>query len=368
MRGRRRWPIPIAVAGAVAVVCLPTVLVLLLTGGSSTRTRRPSATGCPTCAPQASSHGPKPVLPFAATSIWNAPLAPDAPLDPDSPRLVGALISQTDRFPVGIATSIGGVPIYTVPRDQPRVRVQLDGSSSPLLQRAFDAVPLPADAEPAAGPDHTAVVWQPSTDTLWEFWHFRRASDGFSAGFGGRMVDVSRSPGYYQNLVLHGTVVERSFWGAPATKVSLLGGVITIGDLESGAIDHALAVALPEVRAGVWSFPAQASDGTSTVPDAIPEGARFRLPAGLDIAALNLPPLIRMMAEAAQRYGIIVINSSTGVAFRAQDPTPTGQDPYYGPDGQPSELLGGYPRILLRSFPWARLELLRMQLHSVSGQ
>ena len=366
MTCRRRVPVSIVLAAAIAVVCLPTVLVLLLTGGGGTRSAHAPATPCHACR-SSTPHGPKPVLPFAATSIWNAPLAAYAPIDPDSATLVAALVEQTHRFPVGLATSIGGVPIYTVPRAQPRVRVQLDESSSPLLQRAFDSVPVPPDAQPAAGPDQTAVVWQPSTDTLWEFWHFRRSSDGFHAGFGGRMVDVSRSPGYYQDIGHDGTLVERSFWGAPATKVSLLGGVITIGDLESGAINHALAVALPEVRAGVWSFPAQASDGTSTVPDAIPEGARFRLPADLDIAALKLPPLTRMMAEAAQRYGILVINSSTGVAFRAQDPTPTGRDPYYEPDGRPSPLLGGYPRVLLRSFPWARLELLRMQLHSASG-
>ncbi len=361
-------------AVGVAIVCaLPTVLVLLLTQGGSTKAHRALSTACnpksarSKCGRPLVRLGTKALLPFAATSIWNAPLADDAPLDPSSVRLVDAFVSQTRRYPVGIATSIGGVPIYTVPQNQPLEHVTLDESTAPLLQSAFNAVPLPADAAPAVGPDHTAVVWQPTADTLWEFWHFRRAADGFHAGFGGRMVDVSRSPGYYQDIMRGGSFVERRYWGAPATKVSLLGGLITIADLRSGTIDHALAVALPEVRAGVWSLPAQASDGTSTAADAIPEGARFRLPPDLDIDSLHLPSLARMMAVAAQRYGILVINSSTGVAFRAQDPTPTGRDPYYGTNGHPgdpADLFGGFPRVLLRSFPWERLQLLRMRLRS----
>ena len=360
----------VLIAAGVALLCaLPTVLVLLLTTSATVtnRTKSPGSTARSVVSTRRVRVVTAPI--FAPNSIWNAQLAADTPVDPRSAQLVAALVSQTRRYPVGIATSVGGVPIYTVPRNQPRVHVTLDESAAPLLQQAFDAVPLPTDAEPAAGPDHTAAVWQPSTDTLWEFWHLDRQGDGFHAGFGGRLIDVSQSPGYYQNLRRRGKLVERAFWGAPATKVSLLGGVITIADLESGSIDHALAVALPEVRAGVWSFPAQASDGTVPSPDAIPEGARFRLPANLNIAKLKLPPLTRMLALAAQRYGIIVINRSTGVAFRAQDPTPTGHDPYYGPTGlpgRPGDLFSAYPRELLRVFPWSRLQLVQMQLRSNS--
>ena len=365
----RRRLVLLAVGGAL-LCALPTGLVLLLTAPSKvTRGSTPLNSRSRLDVSVAPVHVSKPLV-FAPGSVWNARLAADTPIDPRSAQLVAALVSQTHRYPIGIATSVGGVPIYTVPRDQPRIRVALDEAASPLLQEAFDSVPLPADAEPAAGPDHTAVVYQPSSNTLWEFWHLVRTTDGFHAGFGGRMIDVSQSPGYYRNVRRGGRLVERSFWGAPAAKVSLLGGVITIADLESGSIDHALAVALPEVRAGVWSFPAQASDGTVPGPDAIPEGARFRLPANLDIARLNLPPLTRMIALAAQRYGIIVINRSTGVAFRAQDPTPTGHDPYYGATGvpgRPGDLFSADPSELLRVFPWSRLQLVQMHLSSSSS-
>ena len=51
-----------------------------------------------------------------------------------------------------------------------------------------------------------------------------------------------------------------------------------------------------------------------------PEGAHLRLDPRLNLAALNMPPLTLMMAEAAQRYGIIVRDYSPNIAFIAQDP------------------------------------------------
>jgi hypothetical protein len=50
------------------------------------------------------------------------------------------------------------------------------------------------------------------------------------------------------------------------------------------------------------------------------------------------------------------------VTFQAQDPTPTGTNPYAGPNGY---FEGKYPRELLASFPWSHLELLNMNLHTV---
>jgi hypothetical protein len=48
------------------------------------------------------------------------------------------------------------------------------------------------------------------------------------------------------------------------------------------------------------------------------------------------------------------------VAFVAQDPTPTGANPYTGAHGY---FEGKSPQQLLESFPWSYLELLKMELH-----
>jgi hypothetical protein len=51
------------------------------------------------------------------------------------------------------------------------------------------------------------------------------------------------------------------------------------------------------------------------------------------------------------------------VAFYAQDPTPTGTNPYTGAHGY---FEGKSAQQLLAAFPWTHLELLKLELHSAS--
>jgi hypothetical protein len=134
-------------------------------------------------------------------------------------------------------------------------------------------------------------------------------------------------------------------------------------DLQLGQINHVLAIGVPNVRAGVYTSPAQKTTGQSTEPLSLPEGARLRLDPNLDLATLHLPPLTLMLAEAAQRYGIVLRDTAGDVTFYAQDPTPSGTNPYSGPDGY---FEGRSPQQVLAAFPWSHLQLLKMELHSES--
>jgi hypothetical protein len=118
---------------------------------------------------------------------------------------------------------------------------------------------------------------------------------------------------------------------------------------------------IPYARPKVFSWPAQRTDGTSTDAVAIPEGAQFRLDPTLDLNTLKLPPLTRMMAVAAQRYGMIV-RDQTGwaVALFAEDPSSTGTNPFSGPAGY---FGGRQPSDLMKAFPWDRLQLLQLDPH-----
>ena len=51
------------------------------------------------------------------------------------------------------------------------------------------------------------------------------------------------------------------------------------------------------------------------------------------------------------------------MAFYAQDPTPTGSEPYDGRDGY---FAGLNPSQVLASFPWAHLQLLKMALRAAT--
>jgi len=304
---------------------------------------------------------------FSPTSFWNEELPADAPLDPSSAGVVGAFAGQitaayaTKKGEPFINTTSYSVPIYTVSDTQATVKVAYEipygGKANPALEAAWDAVPLPAEAKPARGTDRHLVVWQPSTDKLWEFWGLEKTGAGWQAKWGGAIEKASSDSGAYGPEAWPGA---QPGWGASASSLSIAGGLITLEDLEKGQINHALAIALPNVRAGVYASPAQRSDGGSTEPLSLPEGAHLRLDPSLDLASLHLPKLTLMLAEAAQRYGIVVRDQAEEPVFYGQDPTPTGTEPYTGAHGY---FEGKSPSQILASFPWSHLQLLKMELH-----
>jgi hypothetical protein len=291
---------------------------------------------------------------FAPDSAWNRPLPAGAELHPRSDQLVAELQHQLGRADPWINSHEYSAPLYRVPADQRRVRVKLD-TDYDRLERDFASVPVPPDAEPAQGSDRHLVVWQPATDTMWEFWKMERRSDGWHAKMAGRMTNVSRNPGYFTG--------DSGFaWGATATSLPLLGGLMRPHELRRGRIDHALALAIPRPKASVWSLPAQRTDGWDKAPDAVPEGARFRLDPSVDVDRLQLPRAVRAMALAAQRYGIIVRDKAGTVAFYAEDPASVpGADPY-------GRVFGREPLWQqLSRFPWDKLQLMKLEPRTYRG-
>jgi hypothetical protein len=298
---------------------------------------------------------------FARDSVWSAPTPTPTRVDPESARLVAALRRQATTIGTGFATTSWSVPVFRVPADHPCVRVTIDNGNRDL-QKAFECVPVPPRARPADGTDAHLVIHQPSRDRMWEMFKAVKLADGWHARYGGRMLGMSRSPGYYRDRFdADGTVRERRWWGATATSLPLLGGLITFRDLRRGVIDHAVAMAVPRVLQGWMAFPARRSDGKYLDDWAIPEGTRFRLDPALDVDALAAPPIVKMIARAAQRYGLIVRDGGGAVSVYGQDPTPSGTTAW-------DEALGGMRRYeVLQSFPFDRLEVVRMRLTPYSG-
>jgi hypothetical protein len=349
----------LAIAGTLAIV-LAAVLLLLLPNPPSTpppsKHRRPSA--------------PKPIPPpqpqlFSPNSIWNRPLPANAAIDPSSTQLVAHLVKEVNaeesaHLGPWIATRKASTPIYIVPANEPTVHVALIDPGlawRASLARAFEKVPIPSDAEPARGPDGHMTIWQPSTNKLWEFFHAKRTAHGWQAAWGGAMRDVSHNPGYYTPAAWPGAQYN---WGATATSFPVAAGVILLSQIRAGAIPHALALNIPAPREGVLATPAERSDGAGHLPDAIPEGAHLRINPHLNLSRIPMPPLTRLMAVAAQRYGLIVRDRAPGISLFIEDP-----DQYGGRkliSGKHGIYHGLNPEELLARFPWRYLEVLHMNL------
>jgi len=297
---------------------------------------------------------------FSPESTWNQPVSANSGVgDAGMAAAFRAEIGREIQTGIGpwIQTTEYSTPLYTVGSAQRCVRVKLDVTATygRTLRHAFRRVPLPATARPAAGTDGHLTLWQPSTDSLWEFWKLRRESDGWHAAWGGVIRNVSRSPGYFTKAAWPGA---RSYWGATATSLPAIAGTMLISELQRGEIPHALAVSIPNARAGVYALPARRTDGTLRSPAAIPEGARFRLDPNVDLADIPMPRVVRIMAVAAQRYGLIVRDKTLhATGFYAEDPSQfPGSSPY------PRLFEGKLPSVLLKQFPWQHLQALPLQL------
>jgi hypothetical protein len=291
------------------------------------------------------------------------------------------------------------VYVYIASSSGPYVKVTLDaGPYAAALQQVFDQVPFPSYAKPSSGSDERMSILQPSTGCFWDFWHLYQATDGsgWHAGWGGRMCKVFSNYGVYQNVDDRaGNILEQNNWGGPATGFPGGSGAMMVDELAHGTIRHAIAFALDAQAncSGVWSQPAERTDGLATpVLDAtgeptncVPEGARFRLPppcpagtASTPGVCYNLsdlagdPPIITEMAAAAQTYGLIDENSTQGgtvgvESADAQSPPylVLGGNPYTTamPHERNTPFLGDYTNpSALALFPWSWLELVQMNV------
>jgi hypothetical protein len=330
---------------------------------------------------------------FAADSYVHRPLPTDAPLDPRSSAYV-AEIQRLIKAHYGHAevNIDGNTPeIHIVPADQPTVTVRYrvwnkPAARFPPLQEQWMAVPLPEGFEPARGDDHEAVIYQPSTGRMWEFWAMRRTGartqntagrsvEEWGAQWGGRMDQIASNPGYWVTPRNTGHT-----FGTTASGIPFLAGLLTIEELSRGEINHVVGFSLPECAAGRFTHPAQRSDGRSTNPDAVPQGTIFRLPAMLDLAAMPMDPFARMIARAVQRHGMILWDTSGVVGFRAENPgTRFAQGhPYWKAGGilqcsAEASSRPGHPAIYqcwppgrLQAFPWHRLQALAPSGRSVN--
>jgi hypothetical protein len=281
---------------------------------------------------------------FSATSYLNAPLADGAPLDPTSAQAVNDLLGMVASYAEGINTSGWTTPVYTMPLGQPTVRVINDNAGHPELAEAYSAVPLPSAAQPDPQGDHHLTVWQPSSDTLWEFWGFYYDSSGMPhAKYGGRMVSVRTNPGHFVNAT--SPLFESKGWGATATSIPLLAGLIRYSEAQALNIPHAIAMAVPNSNCQ-FRNPAQRTDGGCTAAVTyLPPGARLRLPASLNVDGLACSPLCKAIARAVQRYGLVIRDRAGDISLYGEN---TGAD-------WNTTIPGGKS---LNGFPWDKLQML----------
>ena len=314
----------------------------------------------------AAASAPAGFRPFAPDSIWNLRVPVKARLSPDSRTYVRWLQQSVAAHGAWLNTTNCAMPEYWAAPHAPTVSVHLNHPSyeDPALIAAWSEVPIPRGATPAHCSDRNFAVLQRQPGGAireWEFWEASRSASGqWTAAWGGATDNVLSDRGIASPLqwtdpaAATPTARHATYgWNVTASGMSMIGGVITNQDLRSGRIDHAVAMAITSAAAREWMWPAQRTDGYSTDPAALPEGAHLRLSPSVNVDALHVPPLVKMLARAAQQYGLVV-RDQTGWSdvFYAEPPDQRRPDLV-------QSLLDGTPLAsALTEFPWAKLQVL----------
>lgn len=292
--------------------------------------------------------------PFGPASAWRTDVS-RAPVAADSAQQVAGLVQQVTQHWGGIASfnvDQFTASWYTAAAGQATTDVawvdcqhkgyQPDGLTGE--DGLLTDVPIPAGARPSPGGDGQLTVYSPSLDRLWEFWQAKQVDGRWQACWGGRMDHVSTNVGVFP-----------PGFGASASGLAMSAGTVWVDDARAGRINHALGLAV--LQPAAWprfSWPANRTDGGNPDPHALAEGTRLRLDPDLDLDGLQLTPIARMVAVAAQRYGFIVTDTAGAVNVGAQLGQPLEDDPDFW-----TRRLQGVPSYqVLRGFPWEHLQAL----------
>lgn len=239
-----------------------------------------------------------PALPrlFPEDAFFYRPIG-DVPVAPRSAETVRALGST----PIAAGVSgevrngiVWGVPFNFVDSSSPRYRFRMTypAGSDDVLYPISD--PAYIQSMPALGIDNHYVAIDLLEQRMWELWGIRNWFGVWSAG-SGALWDL-RSTEYAKG-------------STTAAGLPMFPLVYTYEEVESGSIDHALGAG-SSIVAPEFVWPARHTDGRSSDPDAPPMGTWLRLKAGADLSALG--PQARVIAQAMQRYGIVITDTTTG--------------------------------------------------------
>jgi hypothetical protein len=235
-------------------------------------------------------------------------------------------------------------------------------------------MPIPANCHPDNAKDATLTVYNPTTHEVWTTWRTSTPAqnapgctttlpwgdhcygDGRWHFYGGGVIrDITKNPGYFDYASVPG--FSTTTWGTSATSTVNAARTVLVSEVLNGYIPHAVAVASSAALNCQFydRWPSQRNDGNNTAapPTCIPEGTFFRIDPTVNLQALNLPKFTLMVAQAAQRYGLCVCESTGGgPSLQVEDSTQYGFDAW----DSSTLLYGQFRYTAMRAFPWALLQ------------
>ena len=243
---------------------------------------------------------------FASSSFWNTSVPAYTALHSNSAGFVQNITNQATSYGSSFIKDNGASPVYVAEVGAATVSVvpwDCGSGILPNLASQWQAVPIPFYAVPSGGVNQQMTVYQPSTNTVWEFGYMRSISGQWQACTGGRLSTSSDG-------------VFPSPYGVSSSGLAVLAGQMSLQETKAADINHTIGLSLPQTNGATW--PATQAGGTTN--GAPPMGLRLRLDPSVNVSSLGLNPVGTAIAKAAQKYGFVIWNSSNTVAVTAENP------------------------------------------------
>ncbi|MFT4215788.1 MAG: hypothetical protein QM619_01175 [Micropruina sp.] len=246
-------------------------------------------------------------------------------------------------------------PLWAAKSTDPKYDIEFsDCQNKGYLPEEFQnlkAVNIPDQAHPAKGTDGQVVIYNTDTGRYVDLWRAYKQNGHWYACWGGSIANSYQSDGIFPFPS-----------GVSASGAALEPYTVKVAELRAGHIDHVIGMSVPpNVIDRYVSKPATRSDGSlvrSSVT--ISEGQILRLPADLDIDALNLHPVAKTIAKAAQEHGFMVMDGSGGISISLESSSTFAVDPYlelFG-NAQAYNVMWGGAAKQYAAFPFDELQAL----------
>jgi hypothetical protein len=262
--------------------------------------------------------------PFNAQSPWNIAIEAGAAADRESASMIDDWKSSSTFGPkLGVNKDGFSIPLFWADANTPKTMVQCQvGGSGFDSEDGTDAtasIPMPDAAQPDPLSDRHLLIVDRDKRREWGMWNATHDERGWQCGVGAEMDldgDGVRPP-----------AETNETWytshGPRACGFPLIAGLIRPEEIEAGRIDHALVVAYPHIRAGIYTPPASTAQnrvGDEAIKTrGIPCGGRIQLDPELDLDSLALSAGAKVIARALQEYGAFVGDYSGSLSLYADN-------------------------------------------------
>jgi hypothetical protein len=283
---------------------------------------------------------------FADSSAWNTRIPSAAQTDDSSTSYISDLSTSCQWDFLGINIAGYSIPVfYADSATTPRYQVTCTDVTGSGFGKP---VPIPDNAAPDSLSDHHLCIIDKTLGREWGMWNAVKQATTWQCGVGASS-DLNgsgvRPPAPLANpwQMAH---------GARASGFPLIAGLIKVGDIKGGRIDHALALAYPHCRSRYFIPPASTAQGTTSdaLPTrGIPMGGLIQLDPTINVDTLKITAAGKIIARALQEYGAYICDYSGAINLYA-DGSPAARSYWKSGALQTYEFSDVFNAAMLRKF------------------